>query len=398
MKRIEGLQACTACTVCYNVCPQNCIEMIEDKEGFIYPRVNQAKCFNCKLCENICPELNPVESPIYEKAWYGWSKCEDVRKSSSSGGAFTALARKVIDNCGVVYGAIFDYSSKKVTYANSNYSTIEEMRKSKYVQAGLGNTLRQIKKDLDDGKVVMFVGTPCHVAGVKNFLKSHRNYSKLILCDFICHGVPSPKILKDHLTYLEKIKGAEINTVDFRPKTDKKRPWSVHHLKCIFTNQSIYDKAQRLDWYMRAFIIKNIDLRKSCYECKYCQEQHISDITLADFWGIKQFKPELNDEKGISLIIANTDKGANLITSISLEFNLYGLSWDYAKYVYKPRTVSKYNLEKRNIFFDFYAKNGYEKVMKQFIQKDINKEKIFFFLRKLYLFLNIPAYRKRCSD
>lgn len=387
MKKIENLNSCTACTACYSACPTNCIKMIAHSDGFLYPQIDKEKCISCNKCERVCPELDPDKRPVFENAWYGWTKNEQVRKLSSSGGFFTELANDVLNQDGVVYGTVFDYKTRNAVYISTKEATLEDMRKSKYVQSELKDTISNIKQDLDMGKKVLFVGSACHVAGVKKILKNHKNYNKLILCDFICHGVPSPKILREHLNYIENKKGKKIKSIDFRPKNHKIKPWSNYSLKIEFEDNEILNTNRRTDWYMQSFLKQNTILRKCCFDCKYSNQQHLADITVADFWGINKYKPELNDQKGISLIIANTEKGQSIVTTLKEQFNLFQLEWTYAKYIYKSHNY--YNINKRNKFFKLYNEQGYQKSMKKCVQTGIYMEIMKSSLRKIKTIIKI---------
>lgn len=382
MEKIENLEACTACTACVSICPTNCIDMKENEDGFLYPNINKNKCINCKKCESVCPELLEENIPEHKKAWYGWAKDEKIRQLSSSGGAFTILANNILNSNGIIYAAIFDVNNKKTIHKSTNDISIDYMRKSKYSQSDLDKTIMNIKADLECGKRVMLVATACHIAGIKSYFRTHKNYENLILCDFICHGVPSPKILKEHLEYIERKKRNRIKEVDFRPKNHKKRPWSEYTLKLTFDDDKIYNPKKQLDWYMQAFLNKNITLRKSCFKCRYSEKQHPGDITLADFWGINRYKPEINDEKGISLIISNTKKGSEVVRDIENNFNLYSLEWSHAEYIYKKHNKG-YDIEKRNDFFYTYREKGYEFAMKKYVQSDINKNIIMYPIKKV---------------
>ena len=363
MNILTNMNDCTGCTACYTACPKQCITMQKNEEGFLYPIVNEEKCVKCGKCQAVCPQQHQIEHHLYQKAYYGWHKDEKIRRQSSSGGAFTALAEHFLSEGGIVYGTSFDYEKRCLVYTSTKQVTLNELRKSKYVQGELGNIIVQIEEDLKQGKKVLFVGTPCHVNGIKSYFNKKGSDQQLFLCDFICHGVPSNQLLQAHIKFLEKKYKSKLSSIDFRPKTDKQHPWWKHHLRVTFENGSIYDRTLDTDWYMYAFMKKSLTLRKSCYQCHYCNVQHESDITLADFWGVMDYNPVLNDEKGLSLIILNTSKADALIPNLKEVFNLYPLQWEFAKYVFKNRTQEKYSLNKRENFMKDLQRMDYLSAM-----------------------------------
>lgn len=367
MKVLDNMEMCTGCTACYTACPQKCITMKKDDAGFLYPSINEEKCMQCGRCQAVCPQMQQTGQNTYKKAYYGWHKDETIRRQSSSGGAFTALAEYFLSQDGVVYGTSFDYEKKCLIYTNTKQVSLDELRKSKYVQGELNNVIAQIEEDLKQGKKVLFVGTPCHVHGVKSYFNKKVYSKQLFLCDFICHGVPSNQILQDHIKHLENKYHSTLQTIDFRPKTDKLHPWWKHHLKMVFKNGKVYDHALDNDWYMYAFMRKSLMLRKSCYQCYYCNAPHEADITLADFWGVMSYNPKLNDEKGLSLMILNSPKAEELMQHIEGRFNLYPLKWDFAKYVFKKRTPENYSLENRSRFMKDLKQRGYLPTMLRYI-------------------------------
>lgn len=368
LKRFPTLiDNCTGCTACYNICKHNAINMIENDEGFFYPKIDITKCIDCGICENVCPELSNTNrhSNELKKAFYGWHRDDNIRLKSSSGGIFSCLAEKVLNEKGVVFGAYYDISNGIVRHTSSNELDFQNFRKSKYVQSSLGVTFNEVKTELSKNKKVLFTGTPCQVSGLQNFLQN--NEDNLITCDFICHGVPPMKLLNDHITFIDK-KNRKTTEVDFRPKT---RGWSNYELKVVYKNKKKVSLPSSYDAYFNAFF-KNLSLRKCCYYCKYSEEQHKSDITLADFWGYRRYNPDLNDEKGLSLIIANTFKGDQLIKQCEdIECNL--LEWEFASYVFKKRTHKTFDIDKRNNFFQIYITKGWKKtVLKYKLKGSLN--------------------------
>lgn len=359
---LEIKEKCTACMACYNICPQESICMIENEEGFILPEIDENLCSNCLLCEEVCPELNKSnEKPIklIQKAYYGWHNNEDIRKKSSSGGAFTAFADHILKNNGIVFGAVYDSEKQMVLHKSTDECEPAAMRKSKYVQSYIGDSFKKVVTALDNNKRVLFVGTPCQIAGLK-MLCDHQN---LITCDFICHGVPSMKLLIDDLKLLEKKYDDKIISFDFRPKL---KTWSFDYFSIYFKSGNRKNIPWSNDSYYKGFI-DNLTLRKSCYQCRYSASQHIADITLADYWGYRRYDENIFDNRGLSLILANTDKGENLIKSIDKNMFIFNsIEWKFADYVFTKRDAAYYNQEKRDAFFEYYKKYGYKKAIKKY--------------------------------
>lgn len=360
--KIQSLTtACTACCACFNICPPDAISMVENAEGFRYPSINSSKCTECGLCDKVCPELNfdiNKKAPI-KRAYYGWHNDEDIRKKSSSGGVFSALAENVIKNNGVVFGAVHDLSQERVKHQSTEDVDLSALRKSKYVQSYIGDAFRKVKKYLIDNREVLFVGTPCQVAGLQSYIGNE--YKNLITCDLICHGVPPMKLLNDHCSLIEKQFKKTIVNVDFRPKTNG---WSAHQLKCLYSDGSKYEMPSSYDGYFSAFL-KNLSLRRSCYQCNYSNKQHRADLTIADYWGYRRLNPNINDERGLSLILVNTEKGESVVKELQ-NITLNAIDWIYAEDVFHQRTQESYNESSRNRFFNYYLTKGWKKTIYKF--------------------------------
>lgn len=348
---------CTACMACYSICPKSAITMKEDEEGFLYPLVDENLCDKCQLCEDVCPELenHAIEGHReIQKSYYGFHANDFIRKKSSSGGVFSGIAEKILEKGGLVFGAVYDGKQKTVEHRSTNDNKLEQLRKSKYVQSFIGESFKNVKKYLNFGKKVLFIGTPCQVKGLINYY----NHNNLITCDFICHGVPPMKLLYENITYLEKKHKKKIIGLDFRPKI---KTWTYDYFSITTNTGKTINIPWNYDSYFKGFI-DNLTLRKSCYQCRYSSNQHISDITIADFWGYRRYDKKIYDNRGISLIIVNTKKGEELINSISLKtLELKPLKWEYANYVFSKRDGDIYNKEKRDDFLIFTKDLGMKK-------------------------------------
>ena len=345
MIEIKDKEDCCGCYACYNICPKECITMESDNEGFWYPKIDKNKCINCNLCEKVCPIINPVKRVDSKKiAYASMNKDEQVRMKSSSGGIFSILAEYIIKNNGVVYGAGFD-EDFNIKHKRILYSTdLDLLRGSKYVQSSIGDIYKQVKNDLESNRQVLFTGTPCQVEGLRSYLR--KEYVNLITMDFICHGVPSPLVWKKYLEEIKKSKQENIKNIYFR---NKDIGWKVFSLKIIF-DEKIYSNNLNNDLFMKGFL-QDVYLRPSCYSCKFKKINRISDITVADFWGIENILPKMDDDKGTSLIVVHSEKGKQLFDKLSEKMILNEVDLNEA-IKYNPSMISsvKYN-EKRNSFF-----------------------------------------------
>lgn len=346
---IKKTEDCCGCYSCVQRCPKHCIEMIEDSEGFDYPKVNISSCINCGICESVCPQLNilPVKQPSSCYAIKHYSK--QIQLKSSSGGAFSLFAEYILKNNGVVFGAAFDKNWNVVHKYIEHIEKLDELQMSKYVQSIIGNTFKEAQNFLKANRMVLFVGTPCQIHGLKLFLK--KDYENLFTIDFVCHGVPSRKVWQKYLqesitykikkqlhlssSYLTRSKSKDyIQNIQFR---DKRLNWETYSfsLQLKFTKSGKNDEKNlnhpsveiiegsinetlHKNPYLRGFI-HDLYLRPSCYTCKNKGFSSESDITLADFWGIKETYPHLFDKNGVSCLTVNSAQGKTLLSKIKVE-------------------------------------------------------------------------------
>lgn len=305
---------CTGCEACVQRCPKLCIDLIRDGEGFLYPKVDTNLCIDCSLCEKVCPVINQreVRKPLLVCA----AKTTDdaVRLSSSSGGIFTILAEKIISEGGKVYGARFDSDWSVRHDCVEIIDDLEKFRGSKYVQSRIGDSFKDVEMHLKSGKKVLFTGVPCQIAGLKNYLR--KDYGNLIAVDIVCHGVPSPMVWND---YLASLNCNGIQSINFRAKQDEGYSWKGYGMviKGIDDFTILSQKASE-NLYLRGFA-SNLFLRPSCYSCPAKSGKSGSDITIGDFWGIWNKFPELDDNKGMSMVLINTAKGQNLFDSLNVD-------------------------------------------------------------------------------
>ena len=297
---------CTACFACVNICPKNCITMDVDKSnGAIYPDIDIDKCIQCKLCEKACPVINPPVHNLPMQTYAAYSSNEEEHKKSTSGGLATLLSRLAIEHNGVAYGASLVANEKCRHRRIDNINELDEIRGSKYVHSHIELAFRDLKGDLIEGREVVFVGTPCQVAGLKGYLG--KEYSNLLLIDLVCHGVPPETYLKSYMEY-------EFGKIDF----DRCDFRDANGLNFTVTknNKVIYAIKNNSSLYYDAFL-KSTIYRKNCYSCDYAEKKRVGDITLGDFWGLGAKKAFDGDKSnGINVVLINTEKGKCAFDSI----------------------------------------------------------------------------------
>ena len=308
---------CCGCAACRNICPRGAISMRQDAKGFAYPLINPELCIECGFCRKVCPfreEARPrKESPVEPKAYAAKHKSDEIRMNSSSGGMFTAFSDLALDWGGVIYGAAFDENFAVRHQRAETRQGRDRFRGSKYVQSDLDDVFSQVKQDLSGGREVLFTGTPCQVAGLKNFLNQSRvELSKFYSCDLVCHGVPSPKILHDYLVFMAGKYHSSVASLTFRYKPSG---WRAQAMGIGFKNGKKYVASASTDFFGRLFR-SNAILRDSCYRCPFASIDRIGDLTIADFWGIEKSMPDFEDEKGVSLLLVNTEKGEQLFREV----------------------------------------------------------------------------------
>lgn len=305
----ETVPNCTGCAACQNACGVDAITLIADHEGFVYPHVDRDKCVSCGKCAKSCPSLHsePRTGYVQPEVYAAWNRDAEVRVLSTSGGVFSALAQAVISRGGYVAGAFYGEDFRICHGVISSMEQIPRLRQSKYAQSWIGDTFKTVKKLLKSEKTVLFCGTPCQSAGLQQFLG--KEYENLYCCDFICRGVISPKVYEKFLQDMRPDQSSQLQKVHFK---NKDFGWNRFSTKLTFNNGDIYHKDRNEDYYMRGYLRHNLYLRPSCHHCQYKALPRISDISLGDFWGIGNYDPTLDNEKGTSVILINSDKGRDL--------------------------------------------------------------------------------------
>lgn len=315
---------CCGCAACHAVCARNAIQMEVDKEGFLYPRIDEAKCVDCGKCAAVCPVLNKAIKRTPLSAYAVNAKDDKVREESSSGGVFTLLATNVLKDGGVVFGAAFDSSNWQVRHIMvDNIHGLSELQGSKYVQSDVSKSYVAVAEALKAGRRVLFTGTPCQIAAIRMYLGIARiGMSGLLLVDVACHAVPSPLAWRK---YLEKRVSeayvGEISEVTLIRRIFSRRKncgWKKFAASVSFDNDAAYLRTFGEDSFMRAFLAELCN-RSSCHNCSFRESRSGSDITIADYWGVATKFPEMDDDKGTSLVLLNTSKGLSAWESVAGE-------------------------------------------------------------------------------
>lgn len=352
---------CCGCYACLNSCPTSCIEMQEDMEGFVYPTIDEEKCINCGLCEKVCPVLQVQQPHIPLSVYAAKAQSVDIREKSSSGGIFTLLAERVIADKGVVFGACFNEQYEVVHHYTSTQEGLSAFRGSKYVQSKIGDTYKKVETFLKSGNKVLFSGTPCQVRGLHLYLK--KKYTNLLTVDFICHGVPSPKVWRTYLTELMEIVSTNtISQINFR---DKKSGWlnfgfsfdlsHKHHILHL-------SEPKYINLYLRGFL-HDLYIRPSCHSCPTRSLTSGSDITLGDYWGVRKILPAFMDDKGISAVLINTELGLHTFESLpcDVQVTTYEDVLKGNQSLEKSHPVSA----KRETFFSLLDKRSFSSLIKE---------------------------------
>lgn len=357
MNIITDKSQCCGCSACVQRCPKQCISMYEDEEGFLYPVVDGQRCINCGLCKKMCPVINQRESREPLKVYASKNKNEKVRQSSSSGGVFSLLVENIIRQDGIAFGAYF----------NKNYEVIHDSVEtlvdavvfcgSKYVQSNINNSFSKAEQYLKQGRMVLFSGTQCQIAGLRLYLG--KEYDNLLTVEVVCHGVPSPKIWREYMDCLH-IDKRKVTNILFK---DKSSGWRGYSFSVVGENSTLLfsEKAEK-NKYMMAFY-QNLTLRPSCYSCPAKGGKSHADITLADYWGIENINSAFNDNVGVSMVCCNSEKGMNILKKISDSMNL--IETDFNASVPFNTSIVRSTLMPigRNDFWLKYKKEGISVLM-----------------------------------
>ena len=348
---------CTGCTACASGCPRDAITMERDREGFAYPTVDLDKCVHCGRCTAVCPLLHEREPKPLPAVFAAWNRDESIRKDSTSGGAFTALADYVLEGGGVVFGAAFDGKQHLRHVACFRKEDLWRLRGAKYVQSDLGDTFRAVREALKT-RLVLFSGTPGQVDGLYRYLGGRPE--NLITCDLVCHGVPSPGVWEDMARSIEQRKRKGLQAVRFRNKVTG---WKDSHFTTVYDDGTVDTAPLFRTEYGRAFG-RALFLRPSCYRCAYTNMNRPGDFTLGDFWGLRDDELPEQQEKGINLLMVNTPHGSHVFDQLPLARQAFPVERAIAG---NPRLVSPtVQPADRAAFFAAYALEPFDQVRKKF--------------------------------
>lgn len=329
MIKIINKVDCCGCNACGDICAHKAISYKSDKEGFWYPEVDQQRCTDCHLCEDVCPIINAEKLKKNDfKEPYCYAaihKNNEVRFDSTSGGLFSALAEKMYRDKGYVGGAIFEKNFKIVHFISNNRDDLKELRSSKYSQSDLTGFYKKVRDLAKNGEKVLVCGCPCQMAALKAFL--HKDYDNLIIVDFVCRGINSPKIGRKFLDDLEQRFGSKIV---WQKAKNKELGWRTMAVKFIFEDGKIHYIPASKNPMTKGYLCTNVFSRPSCYDCKFKGLPRISDITLADFWGIDKIDNSMDDNIGTSLVLINSQKGAHYYEQIQQKIKSVNLPFESA--------------------------------------------------------------------
>ncbi len=366
----ENRTSCSGCSACANICPKNCITMKKDEWGFLYPQVDKERCVDCSLCEQVCPDFSLNDQDLV--ASFAAQGTDDaLRRESSSGGLFTEIAQYILSQNGVVFGAAFTEDFYGVRHiAVQTKEELYQLRGSKYLQSDLGNSFQAVKEYLEEGRPVLFSGTPCQIAGLKSFLC--RDYAQLYLLGVVCHGVPAPAVWQKYLSLAEQKYGSKAKSVSFR---DKRYGWHNYVLSIRFENgkELVEDRVKNL--FMRGFL-QDVYLRPSCFECKQKGLRSAADILLGDLWGAEEICPEQDDNKGTSLLMVFSSKAERLLEQIKSSVRFQPIETKYAV-KHNPAIVQSSKMNSKSVSFETeFLEGPCGKVLKKYCAQPLFEKTI----------------------
>ena len=355
---------CCGCGACYSACPNGSISMQYDAEGFLYPTINAETCLHCDLCETVCPVLSAgAPAKNNHVAFAARTNDVDALVQSTSGGIAFELASYVLRLGGVVYGACFDEAMRVVHQEITDASELKKLQGSKYVQSDIGNTYACAKQHLQKGDWVLFTGSPCQIEGLYSFLR--KEYPTLITMDFICHGVPAPGLWEQ---YLNETAFSSAKNIVFR---EKSKGWETNSRFVVFdkNNRPICKQSfYKNPFYF--FFANNYSLRPICYECPFKTGYKKSDFTVGDLWGISKLLPNKPDDRGMSLVLLNSEKAADIFEKLAENIDSWAISYDdaIAENMMFLRSVTK--PQKRALFFKEIQSSTFKKLYGKYKPKD----------------------------
>lgn len=370
LKTLDKSQ-CTGCEACIQTCSSKAISLEEDSEGFRYPVIDNLKCTHCGACERVCPFENTLFFTNEKFIFGGYHKNETIRKESTSGGAFSAIVESFCDSNYVIFGAEAKGLEVFHSFVNDK-KLIQKFRRSKYTQSHIGDSYKQAKNFLKNGQKVLFSGTPCQIAGLKNFL-GKTNTDKLLTIEVVCEGVPTPLYIRKKAAFLKNKYGSDIETFDYRYTKRglfSKGTWDFQNERIILKNGITLKQDRWWNPYWSIWL-QHLMSRPSCYHCQFTKPNRCADITLGDLWGVHLYCPELYESNlGSSLIIANSEKGKKVVNKSSQLMDGHELSFDEAiKYQGPLRKHIDENLHRDECMMDMQSDMDYEAINQKWAKK-----------------------------
>ncbi len=358
---------CFGCEICETVCPYSAITMVEDEEGFRYPKINLNLCVDCGLCKRVCPCINlPQKNQQPPYVFGGYHKNNTIKNKSTSGGVFSAIVEEFCDENYVIFGAATKGLRVYHTFTQ-NKKNIDKFRKSKYVQSSMDACYKKAAQFLKDGKKVLFSGTPCQIAALENYIKSEALKKNLLTVEVVCEGFPSPILLRKYTALLEKRYHSSVKELDYRYK-DKNR-WDFEVMKITFSNNKIIKQDR---WFNPFWIFwsERLMSRPSCEECPFRTTDRVADITLGDLWGVHKYCPELyGNNGGSSLVVCNSEKGKQLFAKAKKHIYGHQLLYEDALQYQRPMRVIVPANEKRDLFMRDLERLDYKALCKKWKPK-----------------------------
>ena len=381
---------CCGCNACVQACPKHCITMSERDDGFMYPTVDKEKCVDCGRCEKVCQYINECEPHKPLKVYAAQNNDEEIRRKSSSGGVFTLLAEQTIKEGGIVFGACFDDDWNIVHDSAETMEGVGRFRGSKYVQSSIGDCFQRAERQLKTGRKVLFSGTPCQIAGLKKYLR--KEYANLFTVDFVCHGVPSPKVWRMYLKEeTARQCGAGKNSVLSHPISplnvritdiqfrNKRLGWKKYSFALTLSvsetngaNTVLLCESISENLFMRGFL-SDLYLRESCYACPAKSFKSHSDVTIGDLWGVNQIGlGEMDDDKGLSIMTVNSEQGESVVGEIKQNMLLSEISYEQAL-LSNPNLIHINKRNDRNIkcFEDKLSKYPLLEALKRYFHRSL---------------------------
>lgn len=371
---IVGKQ-CFGCAGCMSICPQNCIQMMYNEEGFLYPSIDSDSCVQCGLCYKKCPVVTDdiLREQFGEETWAVISKDKEILLQSSSGGFFSTIAGFVLENGGSVYGAAFSDDFLKVEHVRvERIEDLSRLRGSKYIQSDMHECYEKVKDDLTRSKQVLFTGTPCQIGALKSIVGEDNN---LICVDVICHGTPSVSLWKAYLQEIERKTEGKAIQINLRDKT---MGWKDFCVSIRTENEKKYTCSMHNDPFMRLFL-RNFSLRESCYKCRIKEKGSLADITMGDYWGVDAVHPEIDSHDGVSLVILHNEKGEKLFEAIKHRIDSFPTDY-YQALLHNSAYLKSV---KRPIERDSFYRDLHTIKWKEFIHKYMHESVLLSFKRGL---------------